>query len=175
MRRLSGAADVVVTTGRSWATLARSRRRLGYLSCAEVVAELPRILDDGLPAAAPLVVHVESCLPCQAELARYRRLVRLLRQLASAEVEPPPGVVADILSAVGSAAQRRMIRSLLHGRSLAYAGAVVAAGGAAAGLVVLARAHARHVVPAGAGAIVMVPGMLGAQPRGGRERPRRGQ
>jgi len=50
--------------------------------------------------------------------------------------------------------------------------AELAAGGAAAGLVMLARAHARPVVPAGAGAIVMVPGMLGAQPRGGRERPR---
>jgi hypothetical protein len=61
---------------------------------------------------------------------------------------------------------------VLTGRSLAYAGAVAAAGGAAAGLVMLARAHGRHVVPVGAGAIVMLPGMLGAQPRGGRESPR---
>jgi anti-sigma factor RsiW len=172
VNRLSGAAGVVVSTGRSWASLARPRRRFGFVSCAEVVSDLPRILDEGLPAAAPLVAHVETCLACQAELARYRRLMRLLRQLAAAEVEPPPSVVADVLSAVGSAAQRRMIRSVLTGRSLAYAGAVVAAGGAAAGLVMLARAHARPVVPAGAGAIVMVPGMLGAQPRGGRERPR---
>jgi anti-sigma factor RsiW len=169
--RLSGAASAVVTTSRSFASLARPRRRVGSVSCAEVVSELPRILDDGLPAAVPLVSHVETCLRCQAELARYRRLVRLLHQLAVAEVEPPPGVVADILTVVGSAAERRMIRSVLTGRSLAYAGAVVAAGGAAVGLVALARAHARHVVPAGAGAIVMVPGMLGAQPRGGRERP----
>jgi hypothetical protein len=152
--------------------MARPRRRVAFVSCAEVVTELPRILDGGVPAAAPLVSHVETCLSCQAELARYRRLVRLLHQLAITEIEPPPGVVADVLSVVGTVAQRRMIRSVLTGRSLAYAGAVVAAGGAAAGLVVLARAHARHVVPAGAGAIVMVPGMLGAQPRGGRERPR---
>jgi hypothetical protein len=172
LNRLSGAAEAIVTTGRSWASLARPRRRLGDVSCAEVVSELPRILDEGFPAAAPLVSHVETCLRCQAELARYRRLVRLLHQLATTEVEPPPGLVADVLSVVGTVARRRMIRSLLDGRRLAYAGAVVAAGGAAAGLVALARAHARHVVPAGAGAIVMVPGMLGAQPRGGRESPR---
>ncbi|MHB1509043.1 MAG: hypothetical protein ACYCST_20830 [Acidimicrobiales bacterium] len=155
--------------------MARSRRRPPPLGCAEVLVQLPRILDDGLPASAPLVAHVEACLVCQAELARYRRLVRLLRQLAVAEVEPPPSVVADILSVVGSAAQRRMVRFALAGRSLAYAGAVVAAAGAAAGLFALARAHARHVGPASTGAIVMVPGMLGAQPCGGLERPRRGQ
>jgi anti-sigma factor RsiW len=172
MSRWAGAADAVVATGRNWASMARPRRRVGFVSCAEVVTELPRILDDGLPAAAPLVSHVETCLSCQAELARYRRLVRLLHQLAATEIEPPPGVVADVLSVVGTVARRRMIRSVLTGRSLAYAGAVVAAGGAATGLVALARAHTRHVVPAGAGAIVMVPGMLGAQPRGGRERPR---
>jgi hypothetical protein len=95
--------------------------------------------------------------------------------LAAAEVEPPPGVVTDILSAVGNVAQRRMIRSVLTGRRVAYGGAVVAAGGAAVGLVAIARARGRHVVPAGAGAIVMVPGLLGAQPRAGRERLRQGQ
>ncbi len=155
--------------------MSRSRRRSPQPGCAEVILQLPRILDDGLPASAPLVAHVETCLVCQAELARYRRLVRLLRQLAAAEVEPPASVVADILSVVGSAAQRRMVRFALAGRSLAYAGAVVAAAGAAAGLFALARAHARHVGPASTGAIVMVPGMLGAQPCGGLECPRRGQ
>jgi anti-sigma factor RsiW len=173
--RFAGAAESVVATGKSWVSVARPRRRPSPVTCSEVSLALPRILDDGLPAAAPLVSHVESCLACQAELARYRRLIRLLRQLAATEVEPPPGVVADILSAVGNVAQRRMIRSVLTGRRLAYAGAVGAAGGAAVGLVALARAHGRHVVPAGAGAIVMVPGMLGAQPCAGRERPRQGQ
>jgi hypothetical protein len=175
MSRLSGAAESVVATGRNWVSVARPRRRPALVTCSEVALELPRILDDGLPATAPLVSHVESSLFCQAELARYRRLVRLLRQLAAAEVEPPPGVVTDILSAVGNVAQRRMIRSVLTGRRVAYGGAVVAAGGAAVGLVAIARARGRHVVPAGAGAIVMVPGLLGAQPRAGRERLRQGQ
>lgn len=172
MTWISETADVVVTTGRSWVTLARPRRRASNVSCAEVADQLPRILDDGLPASAPLVAHVESCLACQAELARYRKLIRLLHQLAASDVEPPPGLVAEVLEVVGTAAKRSMVRSVLTGRSLAYAGAVVAAAGAATGLVALARAHARHVVPAGAGAIVMVPGMLGAQPGAGRERSR---
>lgn len=170
-----GDTAIAVATRRSWASMARPRRRIGSVSCAEVAAELPGILDDRLPAAAPLVSHVESCLFCQAEVARYRRLVRLLHQLRTADVEPPPGVVADVLAVVGSAANRRMIRSVLDGRRLAYAGTVLAAGGAAAGLVALARAHTRHVVPAGAGAIVMAPGVLGAQRGGGLERPSGGQ
>ncbi len=172
MTWIAETADVVVATGRSWVTLARPRRRPGSVSCSEVAVQLPRILDDGLPASAPLVAHVETCLSCQAELARYRKLIRLLHQLAATEVDPPPGLVADVLEVVGTAAKRRMVRSVLTGRSLAYAGAVVAAGGAAAGLVALARGHARHVVGAGAGAIVMVPGMLGAKPGVGRGRPR---
>ena len=175
MSRLASTAESLSATGRSWVSAALPRRRTSLVTCAEVALELPRILDDGLPAEAPLVSHVQSCLYCQAELARYRRLVRLLRQLAVTEVEPPPGVVTDILSAVGHVAQRRMIRSVLTGRTLAYGGAVVAGGGAAVGLVALARAHGRHVIRAGAGAIVMVPGLLGAQPRAGRERLRQGQ
>jgi len=175
MRVLSGAADAVLVRGRSWASRGRPRRRGGAVGCADVVPELPRILDDGLPATAPLVAHVETCLSCQAELSRYRRLVRLLGQLGDTEVDPPPGVVADVLAVVREAARRGMVRSVLTGRRLAYAGTVAAAAGAAVGLVALARAYGRHVVPAGAGAIVMVPGMLGALPRGGRERPRRGQ
>jgi hypothetical protein len=173
--RIAGAAGSVAAARRTWASATRPRRRVALVTCSEVALELPRILDDGWPAAAPLVSHVQSCLGCQAELARYRRLVRLLHQLAAVDVELPPGVVTEILSVVGDVAQRRMIRSLLTGRRAAYGGAVVAAGGAAIGLVALARSHGRHVVPAGAGAIVMVPGLLGAQPRAGRERLRQGQ
>lgn len=175
MSRQAGVACAAFTTRRGLAGLTRPRRPAGLDRCAEVISDLPRVLDEGFPAAAPLVAHVETCLACQAELARYRRLVRLLHQLAAAELDPPPGVVADVLSVVGKAAQRRMVSSVLRGRRLAYAGAVLAAGGAAAGMVALARSHTRHVARAGAGAIVMVPGMLGAQPRGGLERPLRGQ
>jgi len=112
------------------------------VSCLEVAAALPGILDGASTAPAPLVGHVETCLGCQAELARYRKLVRLLHQLRSSEVEPPAGLVGEVLGALEEAANRRVIRSVLTGRRLMYGGAVAAAGGAAVGLVVLARAHA---------------------------------
>jgi anti-sigma factor RsiW len=157
-----------------WSAVARPWRRQGTVTCASVAAELPRILDEGVPATALVVSHVQACLSCQAELARYRRLVRLLHQLRSSEIDPPPSVIADVLSVVEAMASRRVIWSVLTGRRLAYAGAALAAGGAAAGLVALARSHGRHVVASGAGAIVMTPGMIGARPTG-LERPRGGQ
>ena len=120
------------------------------MSCEEVAVALPQILDGASTAPSAMVAHVETCLGCQAELARYRKLVRLLQQLRTAEVEPPPGVVADVLGAIEDAANRHVIRSVLTGRRLVYGGAVAAAGGAAVGLVVLARTHAAR--PAGVGA-----------------------
>src|SRR5208283_4245360 len=53
---------------------------------------------DGVsPADEAVVRHVGSCLRCQCELARYRKLLRLLNQLRSYRVEPPPGAVTDVL------------------------------------------------------------------------------
>ena len=75
--------------------------------------------------------------------ARYRRLVRLLHQLRTPEIEPPVGVIGEVLAVLEQAATRRVVRSLLTGRRAAYAGALVGAGGATAGLVILARPHSR--------------------------------
>jgi anti-sigma factor RsiW len=169
-------ADVVATTTRrGWSAVPKPWRRTGPVTCAEVAEDLPFILDEGRPASTAVVAHVQTCLRCQAELARYRRLVRLLHQLQTAEVEPPPGVVADVLGVVEAMASRRLIRLALSGRTLGYAGAAAAAAGATAGLVALAVAHRRHTEAPGAGAIVMGPGMLGAQPRAGLGRPHGGQ
>ena len=38
--------------------------------------------------------HVESCLRCQAELARYRRMLRALQLLRTQFLEPTPGLLA---------------------------------------------------------------------------------
>jgi DNA-binding transcriptional regulator YdaS (Cro superfamily) len=121
-------------------TLSRLTRGLrSEISCEEVAAELPAILDRGATASARLVDHVERCLACQAELARYRKLLRLLTQMRTSEVDVPPGVVSDVLRALEGAASRRAIRSLLSGRPARYGTAVGAAVFAGAGLVLLAR------------------------------------
>lgn len=129
------------------------RRTAPEPSCEDVAAALPLILDGGSEAASVTIAHVQSCLACQAELARYRKVVRLLRQLQATEIEPPPGVVAEVLSSLEAAASRRMIRSLLTGRRVAYGTAVLAAGGAATGLVVLARTRSKSARAFGGGVL----------------------
>ena len=83
---------------------------MAIVSCAEVAHALPSILDGEFAAADAIVEHVGTCLCCQSELARYRKLLRLLNQLRAHRVEPPPGAVADILDALDAleqAAQRQ--------------------------------------------------------------------
>ena len=84
-----------------------------------------------------VLAFVESDLRSQAELARYRRLIRSLQLLRDRPVEPAPGLLAQTLAALESG-DRRVRVSV--GRRLAYAGAVGGvAVGAAATAVVLAR------------------------------------
>lgn len=134
------------------ARFVRPFRRQGSVTCEEVRESLPSILDRDAAATSALVGHVEYCLACQAELARYRRLMRLLHQLRTTEPAVPPGVVSDVLSSLEAAANRRAIRSALTGRRLAYGGAVVAAGAVATGLVALALGRTRAPSPASEGA-----------------------
>ena len=117
------------------------------VSCAEVALVLPSILD-GVSAADEVVVeHVGACLRCQAELARYRKLLRLLNQLRSYRGEPPPGAVAEVLCTLEEAAQRRVIRSVLTGRRLAYVGALAAPAAAIVAVTVVHRGRLRRLRP----------------------------
>ena len=119
--------------------------------CEEVTALLPALVDgehDADPAAA---LHVETCLRCQAELARYRRLLRTLALLRTRYAEPTPGLLGETLAALTDAAEEGARRTLLSGRRLAYAGAIggtaVAAGATAA--LLIARSRKRQVRLAG--------------------------
>ncbi|MCU1430119.1 MAG: hypothetical protein JWL83_4119 [Actinomycetia bacterium] len=95
------------------------------MRCDEVAAMLPMLVDDAsTPPNLAVEHHVESCLRCQAELARYRRLLRTLHQLRTRFIEPTPGLLGETLAAIEEAAERRAVRSILSGRRLAYAGAI---------------------------------------------------
>jgi hypothetical protein len=109
--------------------------------CDDIAARLPAIMAGAAPADDDVVSHVETCLRCHAELARYRKLLRMLGQLRSQSVDPPPGLLAEVIGALDAAARRRVVRSLLTGRRIAYASGVAAALTAAA-LVVLLRDRA---------------------------------
>jgi len=114
--------------------------------CEEVALVLPATVDGDAPVALTVQRHVESCLRCQAELARYRRMLRSLQLLRTQYLEPAPGVLSQTLAAIGEASEQRAIRSVLSGKRLAYVGAIggaVAAAGATTAAVLVARARRR--------------------------------
>ncbi|MGA3217435.1 MAG: hypothetical protein ABSD97_17325 [Acidimicrobiales bacterium] len=125
----------------------RARTFRGEVSCADVALALPGILDGDSSADEVVVEHVGRCLRCQAELAKYRKLLRLLNQLRATRVETPPGAVADVLGALEEAAQRSVIRSALSGRRLVYAAAIVSLGAAIVAVAVWRRGRLRRVRP----------------------------
>ena len=113
-------------------------------ACREAAALLPA-LADGSDAGVDerVLAHVHACLRCQAELARYQRLLRLLAQLRAHRPPAPEGAVAQVLTALEERAQAGALRSLVAGRRLALVAAVAVSVGAAAGTSVVAVAKVR--------------------------------
>jgi predicted anti-sigma-YlaC factor YlaD len=121
------------------------------MQCEDIRTALPAILDGRSAATLDIVDHVESCQDCQAELARYRGMLRLMQDLRAQRLEPPAGLMGEVLEALEGAAERTALRSALSGRRLAYSGAIggmVLAGGL---VVIVARRSARSAA-VGAGA-----------------------
>ena len=119
------------------------------MRCEEIALLLPEAVDANRPVALPVQHHIESCLRCQAELARYRRMLRSLQLLRTQFLEPAPGLLASTLAAIEEASERRAIQSVLTGRRIAYAGAIggaLAAAGATAAAVLVHRARRRAAI-----------------------------
>jgi hypothetical protein len=91
--------------------------------CDQIAVRLPELVDSDVHDPA-IFAHVESCLRCQAELARYRKLLRALSMLRTRYLEPSPGALALTLAALSEDAEQRAARALISGRRLAYAGAI---------------------------------------------------
>ena len=113
------------------------------VGCSDVAVLLPEAIDAGEPFSPGVQRHVETCLRCQAELARYRRMLRGLQLLRTRYLDPTPGLLAETLAALEREVERRALRSVLTGRRLAYAGAIggTLAAGAAATVVFIARSR----------------------------------
>ena len=120
------------------------------MRCDEVTSLLPGLVD-GEAVGVEAERHVATCLRCQAELARYRRLLRTLALLRTRYAEPTPGLLGETLAVITDAAEHGARRTLLSGRRLAYAGAIggsaLAAGATAA--VLIARSRKRALSLAG--------------------------
>jgi anti-sigma factor RsiW len=118
----------------------------------DVADLLPGLVDGSIVVDDKILAFVESDLRCQAELARYRRLLRTLQTLRTRYFEPSPGLLAATLSALAEEGERRVVRSIIPGRRLAYAGAIggaAVAAGAAATAVIVARSRRRAMPLAG--------------------------
>jgi hypothetical protein len=110
------------------------------MQCDEVAVLLPGLVDGSGTGDRAAIRHVETCLRCQSELVQYRKLLRVLHQLRTEVLVPAPGVLTGILSRLEEAGETSAVRSMLHGRRVAYVGALAAATAAAgaAGAIVLA-------------------------------------
>jgi len=110
------------------------------MRCDEVARILPEAVDSGAAVELSVQRHIDSCLRCQAELARYRKMLRGLHLLRTRYLEPAPGLLAQTLAALEEAGEREARRAILNGRRLAYVGAIggaaVAAGTAATVMIV---------------------------------------
>jgi len=118
------------------------------MRCDDVAALLPGAVESGAMVELSVQRHIETCLRCQAELARYRKMLRGLQLLRTRYLEPTPGLLAQTLTAIEVAGERQAVRSILSGRRLAYAGAIggaAVAAGAAATAVIVHRARRRAV------------------------------
>jgi anti-sigma factor RsiW len=119
------------------------------MQCEEIAELLPELIDSAAPNLA-VERHIESCLRCQAELARYRKLLRALALLRTRYLEPAPGALAATLAAIEDGVERRARRAVLTGRRLAYAGAIggtVATAATVAALVARNRRRSGGVLP----------------------------
>ena len=120
------------------------------MQCDDIARILPDAVDGGVAVEDSVQRHIDTCLRCQAELARYRKMLRGLHLLRTRYLEPAPGLVAQTLALIEEAGEREARRAILSGRRIAYAGAiggaVVAAG--AAGVVMVVHRSRRRVAPA---------------------------
>ncbi len=105
-------------------------------SCSDASRWLPAMVDGGTPVPPEVAAHTRTCLRCQAELARYRHLLRSLHALRAERIGPAPGALRDTLDAV---AELKAARATRRVAVVAYiGGAVVATAASAAGMLVWA-------------------------------------
>jgi hypothetical protein len=120
--------------------------------CEEIAPALAGVVDGTTRLDRSERRHVESCLRCQAELARYRKMLRAMAVLRTQATPVPPGLVADVLAHLEDAGERGAARAALSGRRVAYLGgiaAATAAAGAGAAIVIVSRGRRARLPLAG--------------------------
>lgn len=112
------------------------------MRCDAVVAELPLIAGGEEKPTSQVGDHLGRCLPCRAELVRYRRLLKALSELADVDFEVPEAFVTHCLNwAEGIGEDWPSSSGVRGGRRLAYLFGIAGAAGAAS--VVIAKGWSR--------------------------------
>lgn len=122
------------------------------MPCDDIIESLPGVVDGSTRLDRGERRHVERCLRCQAELARYRKLLRAMQALRTEITPPPVGLLGDILAGIEAAGERGAVRATLTGRRAAYLGgiaAATAAAGAGAAIVLVTRGRKGRLPLAG--------------------------
>jgi len=112
----------------------------------DVADLIPGLVDGTVVVDDRTRAFIDSDLRCQAELARYRRLLRGLGTLRTTYLEPAPGGLAQTLNALAAEGERRVARGILSGRRAVVAGAALggaAVAGAATAALIAARSRRR--------------------------------
>lgn len=129
----------------AWApTGCRRRPVLSDPVCERLADVLPEVAAGNVLLAADDRRHVSDCGRCGDELTDHRQLHRALRQLSQLGIEPPEGLLEEILAAVDAAGARPVV-VWMRGRRVAYVSGLAAATAAAAGgaLVLASRSRRR--------------------------------
>lgn len=106
--------------------------------CSAVHVALPTVGEAAI--TGPITAHVETCVPCRAEVIRYRTMYRELASLDPIRYRAPYGTTAAVMGNLGPVAVESDV-SRLDPR-VPVAAAVVAT--AAAGTAVLYRLYRQH-------------------------------
>ena len=119
------------------------------MRCDEVSRRLPQLVDSSRPVPSDVAEHLGTCLRCQAESARYRRLARTMRQLRTQFAAPSPDLLVDILEWIDAADAGAPPRSSRYRRAAYVAAATATAAGAAGALVIASRSRRGRLAVAG--------------------------
>jgi anti-sigma factor RsiW len=114
------------------------RHLRALVSCDAMSDELPLVVDGSRHPSPAMAEHLRTCLRCQAELAGYRRLLRVLRSLSDEPVAfPAPDLVTEALHAlqerIGLLQDHVTLRSRRASETWLLAGAVAGLGMAVLG------------------------------------------
>lgn len=115
------------------------------MRCEQLADDLAGMADGSVTLDRRRQRHVGSCLRCQADLVQHRRILRALRTMRTELLEPAPGLLADILTALEAGHGGQAARmAVANRRRVVYLSGIAAATAAgAAGAIVVASRYRR--------------------------------